>query len=209
MDTQNIKDEKMMKKLKLALLAGKGILLCPPLESEKIYGIPFEGSPGCTYEPSTCDLCNLDVHLGTKQKQAYETGKYIKICCVCFFKHTGKEQAMELIENNMTSFQELEREEREMEQEKVHMVIACIPADKEEQERLGMSPSKGVAYSPTTCDNCNRKMLISEMQEKSMAKAGCQAWCAECIFELKRKKGDNCEFVDLKDFIKPKEKENA
>lgn len=97
-------------KLLKALKSGKLLLLCPPIDSEKLIGRPFEGSPGCTYEPSTCDFCNLNIHLGTKQKEAYKSGKYIKICALCFFKYAGKELSEKLLNENLISFQEIERE---------------------------------------------------------------------------------------------------
>ena len=90
------------------LALGKLIILCPSPRSEKILGEAFEGSPGCTYETGICDFCDLDMYLGTKQKEAYKTGKYVKICDMCFFKYAGKKHSKQFLENNMISFQELD-----------------------------------------------------------------------------------------------------
>lgn len=97
----------MDNKLIAAVEAGKFILLCPSPRSEKIVGEKFKGSPGCTYGHGVCDFCSLDMYLGAQQKEAYKTGKYVKICDMCFFKYTGKKYSKHLLDNNMTSFQEL------------------------------------------------------------------------------------------------------
>lgn len=100
----------MKNKLALALAMGKLIIMCPSPRSEQLMGKKFKGSPGCTYGNGICDFCKKDMYLGTRQKEAYKTGKYVKICDMCFFKYAGKKASKHMLDNNMTSFQEMERE---------------------------------------------------------------------------------------------------
>jgi len=79
-------------------------------------------------------------------------------------------------------------------------IIACIPKDEDEQERLGVTPTKGVIYNPAKCDMCNCETLITQKQENFAAATAHEKWCAACVFKLKDIAPDKWEFVNLADF---------
>lgn len=79
-------------------------------------------------------------------------------------------------------------------------IIACIPEDEDEQERLGITPNKGAIYNLTKCNMCDCEILITQKQENFAATTPHEKWCTACVFKLKDLAPEKCEFVNLKDF---------